>query len=227
VVSNPERGIHFEPVYSGNPFKPMSIYIVDAFVDDCELESGDEIALFDGKHCVGSSVVAEEIVAGEFWIAASQDDGENNGFVERNPITMKVWDCSEEMEVRDVKIKWFDENGKKVSASTFEGLSATFARINSTNIPSNFELSQNYPNPFNPETVIHFAIPQETHVKMAIYDVLGREVSTLIDENLKADYHSVKWDGLNQSGEQASSGVYFYRLQTDGFQMVKKMVLIR
>ena len=131
------------------------------------------------------------------------------------------------LSVRDVKIKWFDENGKKVSASTFEGLSATFARINSTNIPSNFELSQNYPNPFNPETVIHFAIPQETHVKMAIYDVLGCEVSTLIDENLKADYHSVKWDGLNQSGEQASSGVYFYRLQTDGFQMVKKMVLIR
>ena len=225
--SNPVRGVHFEPIYSGNPFKPMGIYIVDAFIDGNIMEDGDEIALFDGKHCVGSSLVTEEIVTGDFWIVASQDDGETSGFAEHNPIAVKVWDCSEEMEIRNVEVQWLGKDGEEISAPAFEGLGAAFARINSTNIPSDFELSQNYPNPFNPETVIEFAIPEETHVKMVIYDVLGREVSTLIDKKLKANYHSVKWGGLNQYGKQVSSGIYFYRIQTASFHQAKKMVFIR
>ncbi|OGU26148.1 MAG: hypothetical protein A2X66_09260 [Ignavibacteria bacterium GWA2_54_16] len=94
-------------------------------------------------------------------------------------------------------------------------------------VPKTFELSQNYPNPFNPATEIRFALPKSSDVKLVIYDVMGRIVSTLVDQNLSMGSHRVTWNGRDQSGKVAASGVYFYHLQTDGFSATKKMVLMK
>lgn len=90
-------------------------------------------------------------------------------------------------------------------------------------IPQNFSLSQNYPNPFNPTTTINYSVPSYTHVSLKVYDVLGREVMTLVDEEKSVGNYTVKFDGSD-----LPSGTYFYRLQTDnGFVETKKMVLIK
>ena len=98
---------------------------------------------------------------------------------------------------------------------------------NNENIPEAFSLSQNYPNPFNPDTNISYQIPSRVLVKIKIYDILGKEVQTLIDkEQLKGKYR-VNWNGNNSSGKQVASGVYFIYMQAGEFSSVKKITLLR
>lgn len=90
------------------------------------------------------------------------------------------------------------------------------------NIPDRYSISQNYPNPFNPSTRIDFAIPQNGIVKISVYDILGREVSKLVNQNLTAGSYSVDFNGA-----ALNSGIYFYRIETKGFTQTKKMLLIK
>jgi len=100
----------------------------------------------------------------------------------------------------------------------------------SAEIPKSFSLYQNYPNPFNPATKIRFAIPLSrgvsegwgVFVKVIVYDILGREVATLVNEHLKPGTYEVDWDGTIYP-----SGVYFYKLITETFSETKRMVLIK
>lgn len=92
----------------------------------------------------------------------------------------------------------------------------------STEIPNEFNLEQNYPNPFNPNTRIKFAIPKAADVRLAVYDLLGREVESLVNKQLTAGTYEVNWNAA-----KFSSGIYMYRLVTNDFSMVKKMSLIK
>lgn len=89
-------------------------------------------------------------------------------------------------------------------------------------MPQHFSLSQNYPNPFNPVTKITFQLPKAGPVKLTVYDMLGREVVTLVNGNLNAGTYNADWNALNFAG-----GVYFYKLDTEGFMETKKMVLVK
>lgn len=92
----------------------------------------------------------------------------------------------------------------------------------SEKIPNKFELCQNYPNPFNPSTYIRFDIAKSSIVKLIIYDVLGKEVAALVNEELKAGEYSVDWNA-----ENFQSGVYFYTLITNNFTQTKKMIHVK
>ncbi len=96
------------------------------------------------------------------------------------------------------------------------------------NQPMSFELKQNYPNPFNPSTTIEFVIPENIrgNVSLKIFDVLGKEVATLVNENLKAGNHKVTFDAASGNGS-ITSGVYFYRLEAGVFSATKKAVLLK
>ncbi len=89
-------------------------------------------------------------------------------------------------------------------------------------IPAEFGLDQNFPNPFNPSTEIGYSVARRGHVTLSIHDLLGREVSTLIDEVVPAGSYVVRWDAQALPG-----GVYFYRLETEGFRETGKMVLVK
>lgn len=89
-------------------------------------------------------------------------------------------------------------------------------------VPDKFELSQNYPNPFNPSTMINFAIAKQTFAKLNVYDITGKLVSTLVNQELQPGNYQFSWNGFN-----LSSGTYFYRLQTDQFTDTKRMLLIK
>jgi len=89
-------------------------------------------------------------------------------------------------------------------------------------------LHGNYPNPFNASTGISFALPREESVSITVYDISGREISTLIDRKPMAPgQHSVQWNGRDARGEAVSSGVYFYNLKTDAFNHTRKMLLVK
>ena len=94
-------------------------------------------------------------------------------------------------------------------------------------IPTIYELSQNFPNPFNPVTTIRYGLPKAERVTLKIYDLLGAEVATLVNDELKvAGYHAAIWDGINGAGKKVVSGVYFIRLRAGSFVQTKKMLLV-
>jgi len=94
-------------------------------------------------------------------------------------------------------------------------------------LPRTFALDQNYPNPFNPATTIRFALPNDVPVKLKVYDMLGREIRTLINGNMNAGYHQAVWDGTNNSGTPVATGMYIYRIEAGSFVSTKKMMLIK
>jgi hypothetical protein len=94
-------------------------------------------------------------------------------------------------------------------------------------IPTQFELSQNYPNPFNPTTRIAYSLPQNSFVSIKVYDMLGREVKALVNNEMSAGNHSVNWNGDDNNGIKAASGTYIYRITASNFVAVKKMILIK
>ena len=96
------------------------------------------------------------------------------------------------------------------------------------NAPKEFSLNQNYPNPFNPATTISYSIPKAEHVTLKVYDELGKEVSSLVDENKEAGNYMVQFNGQQTtSSKQLSSGIYFYRLTAGDFTDVKKLMLLK
>jgi hypothetical protein len=99
--------------------------------------------------------------------------------------------------------------------------------INTPAKPTVFSLAQNYPNPFNPKTMIRFALPKDSWVKLEVYNILGQKVKTLVDEKLTAGVKQVEWDGKDSKGLEVASGIYFYRIKADDFSNVKKMVMLK
>lgn len=95
--------------------------------------------------------------------------------------------------------------------------------ISVIDIPESYYLEQNYPNPFNPSTTIKFGLPEESKVTIRIYDILGQEVQRIVNNNImKAGHHKIEWNASH-----IASGVYFYRIETDNFMSVKKMILLK
>ncbi len=94
-------------------------------------------------------------------------------------------------------------------------------------LPSAFALDQNYPNPFNPSTDISFALPNQSEVELNVYDMLGRQVKSLVNEEMRAGYHTVIWDGTDNSGRSVSSGIYFYTIKAGDFSQSRKMLMLK
>jgi hypothetical protein len=93
--------------------------------------------------------------------------------------------------------------------------------------PVEFNLSQNYPNPFNPETNIKYQLTKSSQVRLTIYNQLGQEVATLVNELQNAGVKSVVWNGKNSFGKQVSSGVYYFRIVAGDFVQSRKMMLLK
>ena len=112
-----------------------------------------------------------------------------------------------------------ESNNKGWKVLNYQG--TTDVKDNKVNVDS-YELSQNYPNPFNPTTTIEYKIPESGLVTIKVYDILGREVQTLVDQQLQPGFYSVQFDGSN-----LASGIYFYRIKADNFVQTKKLMLLK
>ena len=130
------------------------------------------------------------------------------------------WDVS----VRDSMVEVTSENG---ALTLGVNASAAVLSINGELLPEVFSLHQNYPNPFNPVTKLRYDLPENGHVNITIYDMLGREVKTLINQTQNAGYRSIIWDATNDYGKPVSAGIYLYQIQAGEYMRTKKMVLLK
>lgn len=104
---------------------------------------------------------------------------------------------------------------------------ASGIKDNDSSVPNAFYLNQNYPNPFNPTTTISYGLPHSSLVKISVYNILGKRVKVLADEVKAAGNYQIVWDGKNEQGVKATSGIYFYRMQCENFVTTKKMFFIK
>jgi len=105
---------------------------------------------------------------------------------------------------------------------TFRETEVGVAEENKSGLPAEYSLSQNYPNPFNPSTIISFTLPQQSNIKLLVYNSIGEQVAMLINSNMSSGIHKVNFNAAN-----LSSGLYFYKISAGSFVDVKKMLLIK
>ena len=114
-----------------------------------------------------------------------------------------------------------DSNTTDIGADEFNG-TPLVGVYDELILPLRFALEQNYPNPFNPTTIIKYSVPKQSYVSLKVYDILGREVATLVNEEKPAGTYEVSWEAKN-----LASGVYFYKISAGDYTAVKKMILLR
>jgi len=103
----------------------------------------------------------------------------------------------------------------------------TLNQNKNTGLPTKYALHQNYPNPFNPITAIHYDLPERSHVMIIVYDIVGNEIRTLVNDQQNAGFNSIVWNGKDRFGRTVGTGVYFCRINAEGFIKTRKMILLK
>jgi hypothetical protein len=144
----------------------------------------------------------------------------------KDPVGLFRW-SGEKWEVQPCA--WEAVNGRAVAEIERLGAYRLYrgGAVADVSLPFTFQLSQNYPNPFNPQTWINFQLPGDGRVELVIYNALGQVVRRLLDETRPTGNHRILWDGRDNAGRPAASGIYYYRLKSGGKQAVRKMVLLK
>ena len=117
---------------------------------------------------------------------------------------------------------WYSPDSSNLVNLAFSDYPTDIKRMEINNGKKIFELKHNYPNPFNPTTKIKYSIPNRSKVIMKVYDILGKEIETLVNEEKRAGSYEINWHA-----SKLSSGVYFYQLKAGEFIQTKKMILLR
>ena len=115
------------------------------------------------------------------------------------------------------------ENAGEIVVPTSERFTLELRAV----VPDTFTLHQNFPNPFNPITTLSYDLPEQAEVTLTIYDLMGREITQLVNTNQQAGFKSVQWDATDSMGRAVSAGVYLYQIQAGEFVQKKKMVLLK
>lgn len=178
---------------------------------------------YGGRMDVGikASVTEDEMLALRDSVGAillSRQENEQNGEATEDwQIVGKSVDSLEVVLNADYRLRWVD-----IPRHMFYKQEIVTTVASEFWTPETFTLSQNYPNPFNPSTVIEFALPEREFVNLKIYDMLGNEIETLVNEQLNPGKFRVDWNATNRA-----AGVYFYRLQAGEFVETKKLILLK
>ncbi len=124
----------------------------------------------------------------------------------------------------DPKYQWIVDIGA-LSVAFFKA--TVGVTPNSDVVPGEFALGQNYPNPFNPSTTLEYSIPVRSNVEIAIFNILGQQVATVVNDMHEAGSHRATWNGKDSFGKPVASGIYFYQMRAGSFEKVKKMMLMK
>jgi len=206
------------------------------------LSNGDNILSFEAQisfnpeHLTFNEILWSELVDG-FTIennyengeillagAGTEPDGEQGVFATLL-FTVNSNFGDDETSVVLHKLRWNEEPVMENIATAT--LSNVLSVGNENTIPEQFALHQNYPNPFNPITTLRYDLPEHSYVNVTIYDMLGREIRTLVNTTQDAGFKSVIWDATNDYGKPVSAGVYLYQIRAGEFVQTKKMVLLK
>jgi hypothetical protein len=171
-----------------------------------------------GKDSVMSKTETVQVPAGTFQncIKIKKSSFDDSGKVRVNEYVYYAKNIGEVQYIRDVPA----DQAHTCSLTAFQNL-VTVERGESS-IPRHMVLSQNYPNPFNPSTTISYSLPASSYVKLTIHDILGRVMTTLVNEEQSAGRKEIQWNAAGYS-----SGVYFYRLSAEGITVVRSMIMVQ
>ncbi|TKJ40661.1 hypothetical protein CEE37_06775 [candidate division LCP-89 bacterium B3_LCP] len=235
TISTTASANHFQFKKYTHWFYPVVIDTID--LEESPMVVGDEIAIFDGNLCVGASVYE-----GEFPLVIScwKDDiatpDEIDGYESGNEMTFVWFDVSENQEITFETPPTIYSEPDDPIAPKHSGFGAGFYALRTMcygiesvlQLPEVYKLGQNYPNPFNAQTVIPLELPQRSHVKIELFNAIGRRIDTIHEGVEEAG-----WPKFRYSGRYLSSGVYFIRVTAEGlerggkFENVSKMVLLK
>ncbi|MDH7605353.1 MAG: T9SS type A sorting domain-containing protein, partial [Melioribacter sp.] len=164
------------------------------------------------KEIYGKYIYAD-FVTGNIWALEYDGKNVNNKLLFKTNHSISTFGIDENNE-----LYFADYAAGKI----YKFVAITGTKVQGSNLLNRFELYQNYPNPFNPKTVISFNLPNTGFVTLKVYDILGKEITTLVDEHKLPGIYEINFDGTN-----ISSGVYFYKLITSSGFITKKMVIAR
>jgi hypothetical protein len=199
----------------------MNLYIKNPTIGGIGLKPGDEIGVFDGNLCVGVGVV-EDPDLGYLAVKGSLDDPttmEIDGFIEGHPFEFRAWENQAGLE-RETKTinpqegytRYFEKNGTSVLTADFDKVTDTY-------------LEDAFPNPSYNKTTFTFQLFRKCKVRLEIFNSLGELVKVLVDNELAEGIHKLEWDNRTSAGYKTGSGVYYYRLRSDGFSKTKSLVI--
>ncbi len=222
--------LDFEPVFD----EPVEICEAEEDVSDLELVTDENEGVYllwninswmtrdiHYTHILGDGSIAnpeygeQGAVLSDAWFAQTYmraiPDGEGG--------VLTVWN--------DWRGSQGDQEGDDVYAMRINDFTVSSGNRDYAVTPGTWQLDAAYPNPFNPSTTLSFAVPNAGHVRLTVFDVLGREVTRLVDGTMTAGEYSYRWAGTNQAGHMVASGVYFYRLEGSGFTRTRSMILLK
>ncbi|UCC78692.1 MAG: T9SS type A sorting domain-containing protein [Candidatus Zixiibacteriota bacterium] len=208
LMNNPGivKGIHFTIPYDSDKLEFVNI------TQSEELSNSASPVFFDGREINGAIDVSLALLGGNSVIGGS------GGIAELTFRLLELENLSlsfETIELRDGENINLPAIGKGWEHSLIPEL------------PTSYGLSQSYPNPFNLQARISYQVPEPGFVNILIYNIQGQVVRTLVEEYKPAGYHSETWDGRNDAGEVIASGIYTYRMEANGFNATRKMLLIK
>lgn len=216
---------HFIPQFNGNGVDHMNINLVN--LPEKLLNAGDEVGIFDGAVCIGAlKILPHHLHNQTVSIAASaNDDSEMTGFIDGNPIIIKLWDSMNNKE--------FTLDPEFIGGtSAFEKLETTFASLGKykktelNGIPNSSTTEINcFPNPFSDELTLEIKLKTDTEVEVAVKNQLGQQINILSNKKLfNSGTHNFIWNAKNSSNQQVSSGIYYINILLDNQIHFKKVV---
>ena len=122
---------------------------------------------------------------------------------------------------------YYVSGGDNSEYSDILSVTLDWMSVEGDQLPKTYAIHQNYPNPFNPITTLRYGLPEDAMVNITIYDMMGRIVSTLVNENQSSGYKILQWNATNDSGQPVSAGVYIYTIKAGNFSQTKKMILLK
>ena len=206
--SDPDSGYSIDNIAPGIPQGLLAMANVNTVLIDWEVSEAEDFQYFILERSLSTS------------------------FIEENTISMELVETSYLDEIVDVGTQYYyrvravdyaGNIGDNSDAVTATALSVEGSGV----IPTRYALRQNYPNPFNPTTQINYDLPENTFVSIIIYDVMGRKIKSLLNDNQDAGYRSLQWNATNDLGQPVSAGMYIYTIQAGEFRSTKKMVLLK
>jgi len=172
----------------------------------------------------GYLIEYNEINPGEVIVAASGNNPNSQSGLLAHVIFEVLEGFTDETTVSITDVRLNEQEPVEVST----GMTISYVLgIDGAAIPDVYALHQNYPNPFNPITRINYDLPEDALVNITIYDMMGRQVKTLINSEQSAGYRTTRWNATNHIGQPVSAGLYLYVIQASNFRQTRKMVLLK
>lgn len=216
---HPQSPSYFQVPGTGR--KNFSIVVNSLHAGSTAPGQGSEIGVFTATgRLVGAGVWTGE---GPLPLAAWQDDDRTkavDGYLPGETMVFRLWTARENAEVELSPAFSFGSH-------VFDGAPYALVDLQVKEVPTTFALAQNYPNPFNPETKIRFEIPRSSRVRIRIYNTLGQQVRSLVDEVIEAGRHVARWNGEDDAGRLVGSGVYICHMNADDFTARRTMIFLK